>query len=85
MTIGFSLPALHKYGQGNRYINQPLDGCSNSFCHFIDRFSMYNMNDPVSILTLVEWLGLGFISILMISFYFAWKMNKEIRDVIKYE
>ena len=46
---------------------------------------MYNEGDPGSTFTILEWLGLGAIAILQVVFYLAWKYNKEIREVVRYE
>lgn len=42
MSIGYVLPAMYWFGQGDRYIKQSLFDCSGSYCQFIDQFSMYN-------------------------------------------
>lgn len=46
---------------------------------------MYNERNPDSTFTILEWLGLGVIAILQVVFYLAWKYNKEIREVVRYE
>jgi len=46
ITLVFSVPAMYWYGQGDRYLNQPLFGCASGYCQFVDRYSMYNEAIP---------------------------------------
>lgn len=42
MSVGYALPAMYWFGQGDRYLAKSLFDCSDSYCQFIDQFSMYN-------------------------------------------
>lgn len=85
LSLGFVLPAMYWYGQGTRYKTASLFNCDSSYCQFIDRFSLYNEENPGSNLRDLEWIGLAVIGLLQFTFYLAWKYNKEIREVLRYE
>ncbi len=46
MILGFSIPAMVKYGQNDYYTLNPLYECSSKLCNFVNQYSSYNSKNP---------------------------------------